>query len=166
MASAFNAGPRRYPLFKHVVSSGTVGQLVPLLGASKGAIFKNGCSVDDHCVTPAMVSGMDRDSTVVRRRVFKPVLPSVAFSGVSAIIGCVGQRRGPLTTCCFKDRRGNAQFVDHASSNNTYVGSAVVRVDGTGLPFKNINGDKVNGCRRRRDFLTFSGHHSLLISPG
>lgn len=151
----FNRRPLSGRSCNRVIGTGRFTHMHKLVSSS-GIILKNTTHRASLGVRPAVLSNIAPSSTIVRRRVFNPVLPILAFRDLSRTRAFVASHPAPLTLCVFdRSHRIRQHFIHCIPFNNNYIGSAVVRLTADRVNFNNVNTDNVKRCRNHRDFSAF-----------
>lgn len=118
-----------------------------------------GPALDDgrHRIAPHLVLNAPDDCALMRREIFGPILPLVAYDNLDEVITRINAGPRPLALYPFSDDSATQQrLLDHVMSGGVSINDALLHVGQDDLPFGGVGDSGMGHYHGYEGFLTFS----------
>jgi acyl-CoA reductase-like NAD-dependent aldehyde dehydrogenase len=112
---------------------------------------------DDLYIAPTILSGVARDSAVMQKEIFGPLLPVLDFDEVADVLKWTREQPSPLAVYLFtNDQRIEERVLAESRSGAVCVNDVVLQMIGTDLPFGGVGESGMGRYHGRAGFEEFS----------
>ena len=117
-------------------------------------------------IAPTVLTGVHRDSAVMRDEIFGPILPLVAVDDLDDALSFVASRDKPLAAYVFsEDRDAWDRWERETSSGALNFGVPVLHLVAPELPFGGVGESGMGAYHGERSFRVFSHEKAVLSKP-
>jgi coniferyl-aldehyde dehydrogenase len=110
-----------------------------------------------HRIAPHIVVDAPRDSLLMQREIFGPILPLVAYASLDEVIECINADARPLALYPFSnDRAVLERLIEQVMSGGVTVNDALMHVGQDDLPFGGVSESGMGHYHGLEGFNTFS----------
>jgi aldehyde dehydrogenase (NAD+) len=161
----YGSASARNPDYGRIINDAQFERLLGYLG--DGEIEVGG----DHDATsrfiaPTVLSGVSRDSAVMRDEIFGPILPLVEVDDLDDALAFVTGRDKPLAAYVFSEDPGaRARWERETSSGALNFGVPVLHLVAPELPFGGVGESGMGAYHGERSFRVFSHEKAVLSKP-
>ncbi|QIM15931.1 aldehyde dehydrogenase family protein [Leucobacter insecticola] len=117
-------------------------------------------------IEPTLLTGVGRDSSVMREEIFGPILPLIEVQDLGDAIGFVAERDKPLAAYVFSDDGDTRRRWERETSSGALsFGVPVLQLVAPELPFGGVGASGMGAYHGERSFLVFSHEKPVLSKP-
>ncbi len=163
--SFYGADPRQSADYGRIVHEGALRRLVELL-AGGTPVIGGSWDAASRYFAPTILTGVARDSRLMREEIFGPILPVLPVNDLDEAIALVNGRERPLALYLFsQERRSAERLAAETSSGALCVNEAVTHFSVPGLPFGGVGESGLGAYHGRHSFEAFS-HRKAFLARG
>ncbi|MBI4882411.1 MAG: aldehyde dehydrogenase family protein [Planctomycetes bacterium] len=161
----YGEDPRQSPDYGRIIHGLAFERLVELLAGGTPVIGGAWDSASRY-FAPTVLSGVSRDSRIMREEIFGPILPVLPVSDLDEAIALVNGQEKPLALYLFtQDGRSRRRVLSETSSGAFCVNEVVTHFAVPGLPFGGVGESGLGSCHGRYSFEAFT-HSKALFERG
>ena len=155
----------RNPDYGRIVNDAQFERLVGYL--SDGQISAGGShDAASRFIEPTVLTGVDRDSAIMRDEIFGPILPLVEVTDLDDALSFVVARDKPLAAYVFSDTPAvRRRWERETSSGALTFGVPVLHLVAPELPFGGVGPSGMGAYHGERSFTVFSHEKAVLSKP-
>jgi aldehyde dehydrogenase (NAD+) len=115
-------------------------------------------------VAPTILSGVSRESAVMREEIFGPVLPVLTYQRITEVVEFLQRRPKPLAMYVFSRNDGTVhELLRRTSAGGTVVNNCLIHLVNPGLPFGGAGESGFGSYHGRFGFETFSHARAVVV---
>lgn len=155
----------RNPDYGRIVNARQFERLTAYL-ADGDVVIGGGADAAERFIEPTVLTGVARDSSVMRDEIFGPILPLVEVDDLDDAITYVSDREKPLATYVFsEDPTVRERWAAHTSSGALTFDAPILHLSVPELPFGGVGASGHGAYHGERSFRTFSHEKAVLSKP-
>lgn len=132
---------------------------------SEGRIETGGVAEPDACfVAPTVITGVNRESAIMKEEIFGPVLPVIEFNNIEEVLDIINLNPNPLAAYIFTGNRRQASwFLSRVRSGTAAVNDTVMQIGSSFLPFGGTGNSGMGRYHGKKSFEIFSNMRPVLV---
>ncbi|MBI2071303.1 MAG: aldehyde dehydrogenase family protein [Elusimicrobia bacterium] len=120
-------------------------------------------SENERYLSPTIVTGVDKDSALMRDEIFGPVLPVLTWRSLEEPLRIIRERAKPLALYLFSRSKDNVERVlSGTTAGGSCVNHAIIHLANPNLPFGGVGASGMGHYHGYYGFKTFSHARSVL----
>ena len=147
---------RHFDRICRLIDEAVAGGAKMLLGGERGRAQKY--------IAPTLITGMGKDSHIMKEEIFGPVLPVLPYRELDEPIAAINRRPKPLALYVFaKDQERVRRVLKATSAGGSCVNAAIMQFAHENLPFGGIGTSGLGNAHGFYGFRTFSHERAVLV---
>lgn len=161
----YGSAVQQNPDYGRIVNDAQFERLVSYLGDGE-VVAGGGHDAAERFIEPTVMTGVSRDSAVMRDEIFGPILPLVEVAGVDDAIEFVVGRDKPLAAYVFSENAlVRSRWEQETSSGALTFGAPIMHLTVPDLPFGGVGESGQGSYHGERSFLVFTNEKPVLSKP-
>lgn len=166
LKALYGEAPQQSPDYPRVINQRHFGRVKAFMedALNNGARLVAGGQSDeaDLFIAPTVITGADKDSSLMAEEIFGPVLPVAGFRNLQEAIDIVNSREKPLAMYLFSRSRSNIRrLLNHTRAGATCINNSLLHFYNHHLPFGGDNNSGIGKSHGWYGFEAFSNARSV-----
>ncbi len=131
----------------------------------KGATIETGGNYDstEDFISPTVVTNVPKDSLLMEKEIFGPVMPVFEFTNISEVIDTINSKEKPLALYIYsKSKKNINHIISNTRAGGTCINHSAVHFFNSNLPFGGSNNSGIGKGHGWYGFQSFSNARGVL----
>jgi aldehyde dehydrogenase (NAD+)/aldehyde dehydrogenase (NAD(P)+) len=162
IADFYGDDPRNSPDYPRIGNADNFIRLEKMLSGS-APLIGGVTDPQERYVSPTILQGVTRDSSIMQSEIFGPVLPVIAYADFKEALDVIERGKEPLALYLFStDPKVQERAVNQIRSGGVCINDLLFQASVHGMPFGGFGNSGFGAYHGRAGFETFSFQRSIL----